>query len=203
VKSLVVLISAFFLISCATIFSRGSDSITFKSTPAGASVYLNGKKIGKTPMTYELDRSTFDHYYITLRKKGYKNEKFLLKKKVTTAAIFNLSALSSWATDATTGNMFQYQPNHYFIDLEKKGSASVKKGLKMDLKFALVNHQKILSEIPNRRGEYLDSYAKILSIPETKKNKFVEILNSKLSELSQHNDAEVFYSQTKQIAIAL
>lgn len=108
------------LSGCATIFSGGDDTINIDSTPAGASVFIDGRNVGVTPFSVEVERSTFNTKGITIKKKGYKTYNFDLKKTFNGVAIFNFVGLSSWATDAATGSIVKYAPNSYSVDLIKE-----------------------------------------------------------------------------------
>ena len=43
--------------SCATLIDKGPDSVPVTSTPLGASVYLDGTLVGRTPTTISVPRS--------------------------------------------------------------------------------------------------------------------------------------------------
>ncbi len=156
------------LVSCATLFSNGSDKITFTSEPSDAQVYLNGVEIGKTPLTYEVDRATFQQSEIVIKKDGYESKNFMLGRTLATAAIFNLTSWLSWLTDATSGNMIEYSPRAYFIDLRKvsKAQAEIKRAY-----FVMINHKALLNDLGRGEGEYLDSFLKLSELNPSKQEK--------------------------------
>ena len=41
--------------SCATLFSSSNKSIAIRSTPENAEIYINGERMGSTPLQLELD----------------------------------------------------------------------------------------------------------------------------------------------------
>lgn len=49
-------LAALCLMGCATIVAGGPDDVSVRTTPRGAYVYLDGKKVGQTPVTISLDR---------------------------------------------------------------------------------------------------------------------------------------------------
>ncbi len=185
--------------SCATLFSKGSDSITITSEPPGASVYLDARKRGVTPLTLNVKRSVLNSSYVQLKKKGYKTKKFMLKKSLTTAAIFNLSSVLSWATDVTSGNMIQYSPNDYLIELEKNEGKTTSIFEDMSLKFVLVNKNLILKEIASGEGEYLKTALKSFKVPESKVNTSIAKLQKELPGLSSESNEYEFYKEMKRI----
>jgi len=160
---MMLIMNMIILSGCATIFSESSDEVKFISKPSGADIYIDGDKIGQTPFTMEFERTTFKHKKATIRKDGYKPKKFTLGKTIATAAIFNLTSVSSWATDATTGKMMEYSPKSYFIELEKVGTAS-NRMVDFDLVFVLFNYNKLMTDFARGHGEYFDSYLQTRSI---------------------------------------
>lgn len=198
-KALFLILVMSLVTGCATIFSDNSDSVTITSEPSGATVYLNAKKKGVTPLTMVIDRSVFETHYIQLKKKGYKTNKFLVKKTITTAAIFNLSSLSSWATDATTGNMLMFSPTDYLIELEKKSGKSASIYDEKYLKYMLVNNKKILKDISQGGGEYISSALKSFNISEHDQPKAIEALQNNIPLLMSQPTAYEVYKEIKKI----
>jgi hypothetical protein len=69
--SCVVLFSLLFLLSsCATIFKGTNQEVAFRSDPQKAEVWVNGLKIGETPVSIKLESKKT--YQIEFRKEGYK-----------------------------------------------------------------------------------------------------------------------------------
>lgn len=66
-----ILFSMLLLLSgCATIFKGTSEEIRFGSEPQRAEVWVNGAKMGETPISFKLEsRKT---YQIEFRKEGFK-----------------------------------------------------------------------------------------------------------------------------------
>ena len=67
--SLFALGAAGTLCGCATLFCGTSEEVRIDSMPSGASVFLNGKNVGQTPLKVELDRDT--HPLIVLSQAGF------------------------------------------------------------------------------------------------------------------------------------
>jgi hypothetical protein len=168
VRKILILSLMFVLVSCATLFSDSSDKITFTSEPSDAQVYLNGVQIGKTPLTYEVDRATFQQSEIVIKKDGYESKNFMLGRTLATASIFNLTSWLSWLTDATSGNMIEYSPRAYFIDLRKvsKAQAEIKRAY-----FVMINHKALLNDFGRGQGEYLDGFLKLSELTPAKQDK--------------------------------
>ncbi|PIP94873.1 MAG: hypothetical protein COW00_14505 [Bdellovibrio sp. CG12_big_fil_rev_8_21_14_0_65_39_13] len=169
------------LSSCATFFSKSDDQVTFKTSPEGVTVYLDGDIIGTTPLTHTIKRQMGIHE-ITLKKEGYKTQSFTLKKSIATAAFFNSTFILSWGTDALTGKMFEYSPNSYFFDLESNKTSS---NLQEAWKFVTMNFQALLNDIAKNGGEYSKNYSKLIG-----KNhaQFVQKMKVQLPEILKMNN---------------
>lgn len=158
-----VLLVSILISSCGTLFSPKNDKITIKSEPSGAEVYINEELKGKTPLEFDLKRNVFKKFEAKVRLKGYETSDFQIKKELNTVSIFNTTSILSWGTDALTGQVIQYAPSLYFVELKKQGkgsSSSIELPSKESdlLRFTQVNFQKLKADITKGSGDYLDAY---------------------------------------------
>lgn len=170
----ILLFSVSFLSSgCATMFSRSYDDLTIESNPPGAEVFMGAEQIGTTPFTKRFERVTFEAPEITLRKEGYKPQTVTLERTLATPALGNLvfiltiMGVTSWGIDAASGNMIQYTPTSYLIDLQRlgsKGSASWRRK-HVTLAFVLTNQMNLMKDISKGSGEYLEVYYQLNIAP--------------------------------------
>ena len=112
--------TAFVFTSCATILSGTSDEIRFDSDPEGASIMLDGLKLGKTPATVSIKRPGFGNKEITLKLDGYEDRTFMLQKEFNVMAICNLGGIPGWVIDILTGAVMKYSKKNYDLDLDPK-----------------------------------------------------------------------------------
>ena len=112
--------TTFIFTSCATILSGTSDEIRFDSDPEGASIMLDGLKLGKTPATVTIKRPGFGNKEITLKLDGYEDRSFMLQKEFNTMAICNLASWPGWVIDILTGSVMKYSKKNYDLDLNPK-----------------------------------------------------------------------------------
>jgi hypothetical protein len=116
ILSIMVLASMAF--GSATIFSGSTQAISIDSIPSGARVYIDGQLRGLTPMSIMMDKSLSSHS-IRIIKDGYATYNAPLTKELDPVSILSLF----WdicTTDVVTGNVMEYTPNNYYIQLEKK-----------------------------------------------------------------------------------
>ena len=100
--TMLVLISS--LTSCATLFGKKSHALAVSSHPDGAEVYVNGFKMGTTPV--ELNLKADKSYTIEFRKKGFESVTRIVNTKVGAGWIILdvLGGVIPVVIDAATGN---------------------------------------------------------------------------------------------------
>lgn len=150
---------------CATLFSTDRQPVEFTSAPQGAEVLVDGRSVGRTPVVAPVERKT-GGTVVTVRKAGFETKQFRLGTTINAVAILNLSSLLSWATDYTSGNLIEYAPNAYFVEL---GGASRRppqaRARLRALRYVLVSRHQILSDVSRRSGEHLQVLAGLFGVP--------------------------------------
>lgn len=193
-----LLLAVALLPGCATLFSEGTQPVRFTSNPEGAEVIINGQPVGQTPLTHTVDREAFDRYMVVVRKDGYEPKEFEMTKGLNTIAIINLSSLSFWATDAATGNMIEYSPGAYYMELAPANSGApastqVDPADRAALQFVLVNHRPLLTEIARGDGEHLRLLAGLLRVDKPAYRPFVRDLQTQADRLLAHEYPYLLY----------
>ena len=106
---------------CATIIKGDSQPLNINSNVEGASVFLNGTRIGVTPLSAQVGRKK-SAARLTLKKEGYRDRTVLLD--TTVEGVFWVNIISGGAlgstTDYATESMFKYAPSTINVDLVKK-----------------------------------------------------------------------------------
>jgi len=102
----------------ATLFSGSHQAISIDSVPSGAQVYVDGQLRGTTPTSVMMDKTLSSHS-IRIQKDGYATENVAMGKSMDPVAILNIFWDLS-TTDILTGNLMEYAPNNYMIQLKKK-----------------------------------------------------------------------------------
>ena len=123
--SSLTLILSLTLLSCASIFTGTTDTVSFNSTPSGAQVLINGVQIGVTPLTTSVAKSTSTS--VVIRKEGYADYQFVLQTSMEPWFFGNiiLGGLIGSLTDVASGAVNQYEPNAYFTTLSPLGAGPV------------------------------------------------------------------------------
>lgn len=166
-KGLVFFIAILFiplLTSCASIVKGGPQSVTFNSEPTGATVIVNGRTMGATPLTVSLERKGGDQS-ITFEKDGYKPITIPLTTGVNPWFFGNIifGGLVGSTTDALSGAIHEYSPNFYHVTLSPKGSAFLTPKGEIE-SFILSNYGHIISEANSSPKEYMTALFSLLKI---------------------------------------
>lgn len=113
----VVILTAFFTVGCATVFTGTSDTVTIKSEPSGAKIYLNGNYEGDTPTSLILKRDK--DYNVMLKKAGFENTSATITRSFNAVSILNLLSPLCWIVDVVTGALWKFDRNTITVTLEK------------------------------------------------------------------------------------
>jgi len=100
----------------ATIISGSNQEINFSSEPEGVSVKINGNFICKTPCQKVVNKHTGKT--ITFTKEGYKARQMIMSESVNILTL--LGGLLGTTTDSSTGALWEYSPDNYYVELKKK-----------------------------------------------------------------------------------
>ena len=67
-------------VGCATLFKAKTRTVDFDSDPKGAELYINGNRMGTTPMPLNL--SNLKALTVTFKKEGYEDKTYIINTKV-------------------------------------------------------------------------------------------------------------------------
>ena len=124
------------LTGCASIISGRTQEVSFASNPEGTTVTVNGRIIGKTPLTVNLQKKSGQS--LVFSKDGYKTLSMQLETSIDGWFWGNivLGGVIGSTTDGITGSVYKYAPSQYMVTLEPDGTN------KIDGKSALSDQQK-------------------------------------------------------------
>lgn len=111
--------SSLLFTSCATVFTGTKDEISFKTTPEGAKVLVDGLEVCKTPCTTKIGR-TLSNKNVEFKLDGYETKIIGLDTKFNAVSIINLFGIIGWGVDAATGSLMKYDKKGYDIELDAK-----------------------------------------------------------------------------------
>ena len=122
VKACVCLAMVFSLVGCATLFKQKSRTVPFDSDPQGAEIYINGNRMGKTPMPMNL--SNLKSVTVTFKKEGYEDKTYIINTKVGAGWVILdcLGGLIPVVIDAVTENWYSLDTDEVkvILDVQRK-----------------------------------------------------------------------------------
>lgn len=121
-KNIFIVLFAVLLTGCATLSGAGKKDVTISSDPAGAEVYLNGERIGLTPVEHTVNPR--DVPTLTIRKEGYKSASYSFKtvhnKKVRGNVALGPLYFIGEGIDGMTSSYMTVEEDDVHITLEKE-----------------------------------------------------------------------------------
>jgi hypothetical protein len=144
-KSLPLGLAAIFamgLTGCASIIDGGDQSLSFSSNPEGATVYLNGTAIGKTPVTISAKRQSSSQH-LRFTKEGYKDADVQAASTMNPWFLGNIitGGVLGSTTDGLSGAAFEYEQSSYMVTLLPASASALSD------KTVLTDKQKVVSFI--------------------------------------------------------
>ena len=94
---------------CATLFKSKTAVLQLNSDPEGADVYLNGNRIGRTPLPFKVSHTK--PVTISFRKQGYEDKTYIINTKIGAGWII-LDCFGGFLAviiDACTGNWYSLE----------------------------------------------------------------------------------------------
>lgn len=124
-KALIALIvtTSLMFTSCSSIMNGSKDKVNVASDPVGASIVVNGMKVGQTPAVLQLRRG--ESHILEISKAGYNKYTVTTGKSITGWLWGNLvcGGLIGFAIDLGTGNGYDVDPDNIIANLDPKGTA--------------------------------------------------------------------------------
>lgn len=130
-KKLMIL-GVLLLSGCGTVFCGQNQTVLIDSDPAGVKIYQNGRLLGETPLTTELER-TKNPLMLSAKKEGYNDQSIMLRSTLGMGAIFDgvfavvlLTGTTGFSTDASNETIYAYSPDQIFVDMIKTGEENTR-----------------------------------------------------------------------------
>lgn len=168
----------------------------FSSDPDGVMVFIDEELIGITPISPKIKRG--NKKTITFKKEGYKSVTIEMTTGIEGAFFANIliGGFFGSTTDGASGAMYRFDPNSYYITLErlednKISSISSKTEKQKAKEFIIQFHDKIVTELQKGEGKTLALLLELLNVKKRNESDAV----TKLRELSQNHENAVEFSE--------
>lgn len=126
------------LSACATIMSGGGkQGVDFTSTPSGATVMVDNRNVGVTPVEAELSRK--DRHLVRIDMAGYQPFEMQLERKVNNWVWGNIifGGIPGLAVDAITGALYKLSPDPVHAALVSRTADAGKQADKLVVRVVL------------------------------------------------------------------
>jgi hypothetical protein len=169
VRLLAIAGAAFSAAACASIVSGSTQEVGFRSSPEGAEVIVNGRVIGRTPVSVQLKKQ--GNQFVTFELDGYK--KLTLPMTMHLDGWFwgnlVLGGVFGSTTDSASGAMHEYSPNQFLVTLEPVGagkmeSETLKAPRQRAREFIILAYRNIVADLKQGKGEYATSLLDSLKV---------------------------------------
>jgi hypothetical protein len=153
---------------CATIISGSNQTLTVNTNVPGAQVLFNNIPIGVTPLIVSVKRG--QEGVLSVQAPGYQPFQAPITKKVNGLFFVNILSGGTFGstTDYTTGAMYAYEPDTYYVTLQPMGltpgGMAEWKRREEVRSFVLLNNEALATELAAGRGEYVDALVALLEV---------------------------------------
>lgn len=201
---LTLLPTILFSSGCANIVSGKSQAITFQSKPEVVDVYINGQKVGQTPLVTQVLRSKVTN--VTFKQDGYEESTIQLQTKTNPWFYGNVlwsyfSTIGS-TVDSATNAIVEYEPNMYFITLVSKGNNIPITGITDQntkiARYVVINYKALGQDLSTESGEHLEALLLLLAVEQDKRKSAIE----HLKELFVKSESAIAYAKEIEIEFA-
>jgi hypothetical protein len=123
VRAVVGGVVAIAIVGCATIIHGTTQKVGISSTPTRATVTVDNKLLGNTPLFADLKRG--EEHIVTIEMQGYEKAQLTLTKSVSGWVWGNIAfgGLIGLAVDAISGGLYNLSPEQLNAELRKSGVA--------------------------------------------------------------------------------
>ncbi len=155
---------------CATVVNGSNQMLTVNTSVPGAQVMLNNVPLGVTPLVVSVKRG--QEGVLSVQAPGYQPFQAPITKKINGIFFANIliGGVTGSTTDYTTGAMYAYEPDTYYVTLQPLGmppAAALEWKRKEQLRaFVLLNNDALATQLSAGRGEYVDALATLLEVNE-------------------------------------
>ena len=186
------------LVGCATLIDGTTQNVTFQSKPEGATVAVNGRVLGKTPLTAQIERGTTQ--WLIMSMDGYVPETRPLTTQLNGWFWGNIplgGIFIGMAVDGVSGAANEFIPSQYTVAL--KPQYTFADSLVMaDKEFSAIEfivsfRAEIMADIAKSGGRYLSTLLETLKIPKANQDDALDRIRT-LSEI--YHDTRRFAEMT-------
>jgi hypothetical protein len=117
----IVTAASLVLAGCGALFNSGPANVMFTSAPNEADVWVNGNRMGATPVSLQLAKN--QNHTVVFRRDGYAETTFQLDRKISATYVILdvLGGILPVVVDAATGAWYVLPTNSVNVTLARAG----------------------------------------------------------------------------------
>lgn len=162
------------LSACATLVTGRDQLVSFNSNPAGATVSVDGRVLGETPLSLALQKRA--NQRLVFKKDGFTPVEMSLDTTVNPWFFGNIliGGLLGSTTDGASGSVYRYSPSYYMVSLQKEGindfeNAAHRTRRQETIDFVVTGYRSLADDLQAGDGPYLMSLLQILGVGEAER----------------------------------
>lgn len=164
-KRIIVAVFVVLLGGCATLISGTTDELSFSSNVDPVKVYIDGLKVGETPLKVDVEKKAGEGRLVRFEKDGYETQEFKLRNKVDWVIISDVSSvIISGGIDVLSGAIMEYSPKQYHIEMVEMSAPDTALGSKQIqfASFVLTMSEEIQENLAIGEGPALDALVELV-----------------------------------------
>lgn len=136
------------LAGCGALFNSGPASVIFTSSPNESEVWINGNRMGVTPVSLQLQKS--QNHTVVFRKAGYSDQTYDLARKISVGYVILdvLGGVVPVIVDAVTGSWYTLSTNSVNVTLSPTASMEMEGTLTEQQLARLLSGERFSTVVP-------------------------------------------------------
>jgi hypothetical protein len=118
-SSVIIAVAALMLTGCGALFNSGPATVMFTSAPNEAEVWINGSRLGATPVSLQLAKN--QNHTVVFRRDGYLESTYNLNRQISATYVILdiLGGVLPVVVDAATGAWYVLPTNSVNVTLAR------------------------------------------------------------------------------------
>jgi len=158
---------------CATLISGQTQEVTFTTYPPGASLAVDGRALGLTPIAVRLERGQYGETLLT--KADMDSIDLHLTHSLNGWFWLNVPVVG-WLVDWASGAMWNIDPSRYYIPLQRAAVVAV--NLRPARDFIAANYKSVMEDLNHGGGPTIKQLFDLIGVPFDNRQDALDLLRT-------------------------